>query len=105
MSDEDFSEDDSQFDRHDRFKARREMLNLMVELGVPIKSVRIETPRGVHKADKLRAFVEEHNAKGIRGTPTLGQIDRPPGTGKISGLIEEARLMFTKWDKDEKNEK
>lgn len=100
MSEEAFSEEDAQFDRQDRFNARREMINLMIELGVEPKPVRIETPRGVHKSEKLRAFVEQaRNAEAQSNEPVM-QIDRPPGTGKIGKLVEEARRRFPHLNKD-----
>ena len=92
MSEEVFSKEDSEHPRSDRFKARREMINTMIQMGVAPTPVRFETPKGVHKHDKLKAMVDNlSNPEGQKFVQIGQQFDRPPGTGKISGLVELAR--------------
>ena len=92
MTDEAFSEEDSEYPRSDRFKARRKMINTMIQMGVAPTHVRFETPKGVHKHDKLKAMVDNlSKPEGQKFVQVGQQFDRPPGTGKISGLVELAR--------------
>lgn len=59
MSEDTFYEDEAINDLQERFKARREEIYQRIELGIPPEPMQIVTPRGVHKSDKLRAFVEQ----------------------------------------------
>jgi len=100
MNEEAFSEEDAAHDLLDRFEARRVMINLMIQLEAPPVHTQFATPEGVNDSDKLRAFIEQGTANQLPDTPTLRQIDRPPGTGSISGLVEEAKQQFQNHDKD-----
>ena len=92
MTDEAFSEEDTEFNRQDRFKARREMINTMIQMGVAPTPVRFETPKGAINASKLREMYKDLNTEEGQKFVQIGQqFDRPPGTGKISGLVELAR--------------
>lgn len=84
MTDQAVSEDEG-FTLDDRFNARRKMIEAMREMGAEPMPMQIRTPKGVHKSAKLRAFVENQKIMQIGQ-----QLESPPGTGSISGLIEEA---------------
>lgn len=85
MTEEAFSDDDAKFSRQERFRARREMIEAMREMSAEPIPMQIRTPKGVHKSAKLRAFVANQKFMQIGQ-----QLESPPGTGSISGLIEEA---------------
>lgn len=92
VTDEAFSDEDSEYPRQDRFKARREMINTMIQMGVAPTAVQFETPRGAINASKLKAMHKDPaSEEGQKFTQIGQQFDRPPGTGKISGLVELAR--------------
>lgn len=92
MTDEAFSEEDTEFNRQDRFKARREMINTVIRMGVASTPVRFETPKGVHKHDKLKAMVYNlSKPEGQKFVQIGQQFDRLPGTGNISELVELTR--------------
>lgn len=54
-----FNSEDEQIPLHERFNARREMINQMIQMGVSPKPVRFETPRGAINATKLKALGEQ----------------------------------------------
>jgi hypothetical protein len=56
MSDQAFSTEDSEFSRRDRFKARRQLIETMIQMGVQPKNTVFETPRGAIKANALKAL-------------------------------------------------
>lgn len=92
MTEEAFTDEDSEHPRSDRFKARREMINTMIRMGAAPTPVQFDTPRGAINASKLkelgRTLIKRDGEKFVQ----IGQqFDRPPGTGKISGLVEETR--------------
>ena len=60
MTDEAFSEEDSEYPRLERFKARREMINTMIKMGAAPTPVQFETPRGAIRATKLKELVITH---------------------------------------------
>ena len=92
MTDEAFTEEDAEYPRLDRFKARREMINTMINMGVAPKTEPFVTPKGVHKSDKLKAWVDAQQPEEDKKLIQIGQqFDRPPGTGSIAKLVEEAR--------------
>ena len=88
MTDEAFTEEDAEYPRLDRFKARREMINM----GVAPKTEQFVTPKGVRKHDKLKKWVDAQQPEEDKKLIQIGQqFDRPPGTGSIAKLVEEAR--------------
>lgn len=92
MTDEAFSEEDSEYPRSDRFKARREMINTMIRMGVAPTPVQFDTPRGAINASKLKEMHKDSASEEGQKFVQIGQqFDRPPGTGKISGLVELTR--------------
>lgn len=92
MTDEAFTEEDAEFNRHDRFKARREMINTMVKLGGCSQPIQLDTPKGAINASKLREMYKDLAAEKGQQLVKIGMtIHRPTGTGSISGLVEEAR--------------
>lgn len=92
MTDEAFTEEDAEHPRLDRFKARREMINTMIDMGVAPKTEQFVTPKGVHKSDKLKAWVNSQQQEENNELVQIGmEIHRPPGTGSIAKLLEEAR--------------
>jgi hypothetical protein len=99
MSEDTFYEDDDINDLQERFKARREEIYRRIEQGIPPEPMQFVTPRRVHKSDKLRAMVESLT-KAATVIQVGETIDRPPGTGSIGELAEEARRQFPHLDKD-----
>lgn len=92
MTDEAFSEEDAEFSRQDRFRARREMINTMIDIGVVPKTEQFVTPKGVHKHDKLKKWVDAQQPEEGQKYVQIGlEIHRPPGTGSIAKLVEEAQ--------------
>lgn len=59
MNDQAFSADDSEFSRRDRFKARRQMIETMIRMGVQPKTVQFDTPRGAVNLSGLKALGRE----------------------------------------------
>lgn len=88
MTDEAFSEEDSEYPRLERFRARREMINTMIKMGAAPTPIQFETPRGAIRATKLKEMGRTHiDQAGDKFVQIGQQIDRPPSTGSISRLI------------------
>ena len=94
MSEETFTDEDSEHPRSDRFKARREMINTMKRMGVQPDPVQFVTPKGAINASKLREMHKDLTTEKDQKLIQVGQqFDRPPGTGSIAKLQEEARAQ------------
>lgn len=92
MTEEAFTDEDSEHPRSDRFKARREMINTMKRMGVQPDPVQFVTPKGAINASKLREMYKDLTTEEDQKLIQVGQqFDRPPGTGSIAKLKEEAR--------------
>lgn len=92
MSDEAFTEEDTEHPRLDRFKARREMINTMITMGVQSKPIQLDTPKGAVNASKLKEMYKDQNTEEGQKFVQIGlAIHRPPGAGSIAKLVEEAR--------------
>lgn len=92
MTDEAFTEEDTEHPRLDRFKARREMINTMITMGVQAKPIQLDTPKGAVNARKLKEMYKDQNTEKGQKLIQIGQqFDRPAGTGSIAKLVEEAR--------------
>ena len=91
MTEEAFTDEDSEHPRSDRFKARREMINTMKRMGVQPDPVQFVTPKGAINASKLKEMYKDLTTEEGQKLVQVGQqFDRPPGTGSLSGLREEA---------------
>lgn len=91
MTEEAFSKEDAEFNRQDRFTARREMINTLNRMGIHPKPVQLDTPKGAINASKLKEMYKDLPTEEDHKLIQIGQqFDRPPGTGSLSRLVEEA---------------
>lgn len=103
MSDEAFTEEDAEYPRQARFKARREMINTMINMGVAPKTEQFVTPKGAIKATKLKEMYGHLSALEGNEIIQIGkQFDRTLGTGAIARLREEARTQGLEKQNEEK---
>lgn len=92
MTEEAFTEEDAEYHRLDRFTARREMINTLKRMGIRPRPMQLDTPKGAIKASKLKEMYKDLTTEEDKKLIQIGQqFDRPPVTGKISGLVELTR--------------